>query len=61
MLRNHFAAVFKGEEAAILEDVEVGMSDLRNVTFAIVEAKSEEPEDLLPTISGTWCETHTHT
>lgn len=37
-----------------MEDMEVGVADLRDVTFAIIEAKTEEPEDLLPTISGTW-------
>ena len=60
MLRHHFAVVFKGEEAAILEDMEVAVADLGDVTFAIIKAKTEEPEDLLPTISGTWWETHIH-
>ncbi|TNM93922.1 hypothetical protein fugu_002098 [Takifugu bimaculatus] len=43
-----------GEEAAILEDMEVGVADLRDVTFTLIEAKTEEPEDLLPTLSGMW-------
>ncbi|CAF90642.1 unnamed protein product, partial [Tetraodon nigroviridis] len=43
-----------GVEAAILEDMEVGVADLKGMTVSIIEAKTEEPEDLLPTISGTW-------
>ncbi|KAK5875486.1 hypothetical protein CesoFtcFv8_026565 [Champsocephalus esox] len=43
-----------GEEVGMLEDMEVCVSDLSRVTFTIIEAKSEEPEDLLPTLRGEW-------
>lgn len=45
----------------MLEDMEVGVADLKRVAFTITEAKTEQPDDLLPTLSGTWWEyTHTH-
>ncbi|MGH0150205.1 UNVERIFIED_CONTAM: hypothetical protein FKN15_017631 [Acipenser sinensis] len=40
------------EEVGMLEDMEVGISDLRRVTFRIAEAKSDEPSDLQPTVTG---------
>jgi len=41
-----------GEEIGMLEDMEVGISDLHRVTFRITEAASEEAASLQPTISG---------
>ncbi|XP_026177954.1 type II inositol 3,4-bisphosphate 4-phosphatase-like [Mastacembelus armatus] len=43
-----------GDEAGMLEDMEVGVTDLSEVAFTVTEARTEEPEDLLPTLSGTW-------
>uniref|UniRef100_A0A8C5N6B7 Type II inositol 3,4-bisphosphate 4-phosphatase-like n=1 Tax=Gouania willdenowi TaxID=441366 RepID=A0A8C5N6B7_GOUWI len=43
-----------GEEIGMLEDMEVGVADLRKVRFNLVEAKTEQVDDLLPTLSGTW-------
>uniref|UniRef100_A0A671QTH2 Type II inositol 3,4-bisphosphate 4-phosphatase-like n=1 Tax=Sinocyclocheilus anshuiensis TaxID=1608454 RepID=A0A671QTH2_9TELE len=40
------------EEIGMLEDMEVGISDLHRVTFRITEAASEEAVNLQPTISG---------
>ncbi|XP_015200093.2 type II inositol 3,4-bisphosphate 4-phosphatase isoform X2 [Lepisosteus oculatus] len=40
------------EEIGMLEDMEVGISDLQRVTFKITEAKSEDPSDLQPVVSG---------
>ncbi|XP_051765712.1 type II inositol 3,4-bisphosphate 4-phosphatase isoform X3 [Ctenopharyngodon idella] len=40
------------EEIGMLEDMEVGISDLHRVTFRITEAASEEAVSLQPTISG---------
>ncbi|XP_067296938.1 type II inositol 3,4-bisphosphate 4-phosphatase isoform X2 [Pseudorasbora parva] len=40
------------EEVGMLEDMEVGISDLHRVTFRITEAASEEAVSLQPTISG---------
>ncbi|XP_066574494.1 type II inositol 3,4-bisphosphate 4-phosphatase isoform X3 [Amia ocellicauda] len=40
------------EEIGMLEDMEVGISDLQRVTFKITEAKSEDPNDLQPIVSG---------
>lgn len=53
-----------GEEVGMLEDMEVGVADLRSLAFSVTEAKSEQPEDLQPTLRGTWWEhtpTHPHT
>lgn len=51
-----------GDEIGMLEDMEVGVADLKRVAFTITEAKTEQPDDLLPTLSGTWWEyTHSHT
>ncbi|XP_078019941.1 type II inositol 3,4-bisphosphate 4-phosphatase-like isoform X1 [Epinephelus lanceolatus] len=43
-----------GDEVGMLEDMEVGVADLSRVTFTVTEAKTEEPDDLLPTLSGAW-------
>lgn len=40
------------EEIGMLEDMEVGISDLHKVTFKITEAASEEAASLQPTVSG---------
>uniref|UniRef100_A0A669BFY0 Type II inositol 3,4-bisphosphate 4-phosphatase n=1 Tax=Oreochromis niloticus TaxID=8128 RepID=A0A669BFY0_ORENI len=42
-----------GDEIGMLEDMEVGVADLKGVSFTITEAKTEQPDDLLPTLSGT--------
>ncbi|XP_047438255.1 type II inositol 3,4-bisphosphate 4-phosphatase-like isoform X1 [Mugil cephalus] len=43
-----------GDEVGMLEDMEVGVADLSRVAFAITEAKTDEPHDLLPRLCGTW-------
>uniref|UniRef100_A0A3B4FKH4 Type II inositol 3,4-bisphosphate 4-phosphatase-like n=1 Tax=Pundamilia nyererei TaxID=303518 RepID=A0A3B4FKH4_9CICH len=43
-----------GDEIGMLEDMEVGVADLKRVVFTITEAKTEQPDDLLPTLNGTW-------
>ncbi|XP_036072676.1 type II inositol 3,4-bisphosphate 4-phosphatase isoform X1 [Oryzias melastigma] len=43
-----------GEELGMLEDMEVGVADLRSVAFKVTEAKTEQPKDLLPLLRGTW-------
>ncbi|RVE60836.1 hypothetical protein OJAV_G00184340 [Oryzias javanicus] len=43
-----------GEEVGMLEDMEVGVADLRGVVFKVTEAKTEQPKDLLPMLRGTW-------
>ncbi|MEQ2197632.1 hypothetical protein XENOCAPTIV_001187 [Xenoophorus captivus] len=43
-----------GEELGMLEDMEVGVADLSSVAFTVTEAESERPDDLLPTLRGTW-------
>ncbi|KAM9314446.1 LOW QUALITY PROTEIN: type II inositol 3,4-bisphosphate 4-phosphatase [Pholidichthys leucotaenia] len=40
------------EEIGMLEDMEVGISDLQRVTFKITEAKSDELGDLQPLVCG---------
>uniref|UniRef100_A0A673GNT3 Type II inositol 3,4-bisphosphate 4-phosphatase-like n=1 Tax=Sinocyclocheilus rhinocerous TaxID=307959 RepID=A0A673GNT3_9TELE len=40
------------EEIGMLEDMEVGISDLHRVSFRITEAASEEAVSLQPTVSG---------
>lgn len=40
------------DEVGMLEDMEMGVSDLNRVSFKITEAKSEQPTDLLPTVTG---------
>ncbi|KAM6972366.1 type II inositol 3,4-bisphosphate 4-phosphatase isoform 2-T2 [Aplochiton taeniatus] len=40
------------EEIGMMEDMEVGISDLHRVTFRITEAKTDELADLEPVVSG---------
>lgn len=41
-----------GEEVGMLEDMEVGISDLHRVVFQITEAKTDELGDLQPLVCG---------
>ncbi|KAM6959802.1 type II inositol 3,4-bisphosphate 4-phosphatase-like [Tautogolabrus adspersus] len=43
-----------GDEVGMLEDMEVGVTDLSGVAFTVTEATTEQPEDLLPTLRGAW-------
>ncbi|KAM7372683.1 hypothetical protein PAMP_009832 [Pampus punctatissimus] len=46
--------VYKSDEVGMLEDMEVGVDDLGRVAFTVTEAKTEQLDDLLPTLHGTW-------
>lgn len=41
-------------ELGMLEDMEVGVANLNQVAFTLTEAKTDQSDDLLPTLTGTW-------
>ncbi|XP_034533122.1 type II inositol 3,4-bisphosphate 4-phosphatase-like [Notolabrus celidotus] len=43
-----------GDEVGMLEDMEVGVADVGGVAFTVTEARTEQLDDLLPTLSGSW-------
>ncbi|XP_034021021.1 type II inositol 3,4-bisphosphate 4-phosphatase-like isoform X2 [Thalassophryne amazonica] len=43
-----------GDEVGMLEDMVVAVADLSGVTFTVIEAKTEQPDDLLLKLSGSW-------
>ena len=42
----------EGEEIGMLEDMEIGISDLHRVSFKITEAKTDDLSDRQPSICG---------
>lgn len=51
-LSSLFSVAATGEEFGMLEDMEVGISDLQRVMFKITEAKSDDLSDLQPLVCG---------
>lgn len=47
-----FYQTVEGEEIGMLEDMEVGISDLQRVVFQITEAKTDDLSDLQPVVCG---------
>ncbi len=47
-----FQTLYLGEEIGMLEDMEVGISDLQRVVFQITEAKTDDISGLQPLVCG---------
>ncbi|KAM3590497.1 uncharacterized protein V6R79_010928 [Siganus canaliculatus] len=43
-----------GDEVGMLEDMAVAVSDLSSVAFTVTKAKTDQSDDLLPTLRGQW-------